>query len=242
MPDYFDVIESKIVEAEGQLRTMGQVIIHPAHRPGALRHLAALRACPGTIIGHMWHEPFNAAINAFLAASRSVPNIISNRFGYDQHPRNKSWLSQLDAPEVDRRKLFDQRFSSLLKPFLALPLNAERNETQHGSGMAHWEVVVQGAWGTYAGGPLQPLKQLETRSAVPGEQPLGWLDGAYTRELQMSWTDFWWVIPQSGQASLRLPLFAECNIFVGHARSLAEQGKQLFNDIHKGQPFTLPPW
>jgi hypothetical protein len=242
MADFFDVVDSKLREAAEHLKTMGKVIIHPRHRPGFTSHQAALLSCSNTVIWHLWHDRFNSALNAFLSAARSVPDVIRNRFGYDR-PKKNTWLSRLDPEEKKRRELFGQQFENEFKLFRQLPLNEERNEAHHGSGVAHWEVVVHGHWGTYVGGPLQPLPQTESREPPPGEDlPLGWLEGACTRELEVSWTDFWWVIPQAARPSVRLPLFAECKNFLGQAEALADKGRRLFNEIHNGQPFNLPPW
>jgi hypothetical protein len=240
MADYFDVVDSKLREGNEHLKTMGKVIIHPRHRPGFTNQQAAILSCSNTLIWHLWHDPFNSALNAFLSATRSVPDVIRNRFGYDR-PGKNAWLVKLDPAEKKRRRLFSEQFEKDFKLFRRLPLNEERNEAHHGSGVAHWEVVVQGKWGTYVGGPLQRLPQTESREDFP-DLPLGWLEGACTRELEVSWTDFWWVIPQDDNPPLRVPLFDECKNFLGQAEKLAEHGRKLFKQFHEGQPFTLPPW
>jgi predicted nuclease of predicted toxin-antitoxin system len=209
MSDYFDVVDSKLREASKHLQTMGQVPIHPRHRPGFSGHHAAMLSSPDTMMVHDWHDAFNSALNAFLSATRSVPDVIRNRFGYDCPDKNP-WLLKLDPDERTRRRRFGRRFEKQFERFGQLPLNEERNEAHHGSGVAHWEVVVRGSWGTYTGGPLRRLPQTEYRESDPGEDPpLGWLPGACTRELEVRWTDFWWVIPQDGAPPLRLPLFDE---------------------------------
>jgi hypothetical protein len=56
------------------------------------------------------------------------------------------------------------------------------------------------------------------------------------------WTDFWWVIPHTGGSTSKPPLFDECHKFLKSAESLKEDSKRLFNEIHAGHPFKLPPW
>src|ERR1700674_1920523 len=105
MLDSFDVVDLKITEAEKHLEKMGQALIHPRHRPNMPAHYPALLSSPGTIIHHDWHDSFNSELNAFLSTTRSVPDVIQNRFGYDK-PQLNTWLLALDKQEQDRRKDF----------------------------------------------------------------------------------------------------------------------------------------
>ena len=242
MPDYFDVVDLKMAEAEEHLEKMGQALIHPRHRPNMPAHYAALLSSPGTIIHHEWHSRFNAEVNAFLSTTRSVPDVIQNRFGYDPHKRN-TWLLSLDPLEQGRRMNFQTQFKTKFALFQQLPLNKERNEAHHGSGVAHWEVRVKGRWGTYIGGPKKPIPSTESPPVVPGEDPaLAILAASSIRPVEPMHTDFWWALPQANGSVSSLPLFPECKRFLEAAQTLVNSARQLFLSIHYGKPFTLPPW
>jgi hypothetical protein len=242
MPDYFDVVDLKEAEAGKHLQRMGEALIHPRHRPNMSAHYAALLSCPGTIIHHSWHDTFNSELNAFLSTARSIPDVIQNRFGYDK-PHLNSWLLALDQQEQDRRKDFQKQFKAKFDPFRQLPLNGERNEAHHGSGVAHWEARVKGRWGTYIGGPTKPIPSTESPPAVPGEDSaLAILAANSILPIEPMHTDFWWAIPQPDGSVRSLPLFLECRSFLPAATGLVIHARQLFQNIHNGHPFTLPPW
>lgn len=243
---FFDNIQFKALEARRHLDRMGHVIIHPRHRAGFSQHQAASLSCPGTIISHQWHEEFNAALNAFLSTARSIPDVIENQFGYDNHTKQKkAWLNALPQDEQTRRSAFSNEFLKKQAPFLKLPLNAERNEVHHGSGIAHWEVRVQGRWGlTYTGGPTNPLPNTETRPVPQGEDPaLSCLMAASAiQPLEPMHTDFFWVIPQPNGNVVSVPLFPECRGFLESAEALSAEAERLFKGIHDGHSFTPAPW
>jgi hypothetical protein len=241
--DPFEVVDRKLQEASDCLDKAGKALIHPSHRPDFERHNAALLSCPGTIIHHPWQPNFTSELHAFLGATRSVPDVILNRFGYDS-PNKNSWLLKLDRGEQQRRRCFGRRFEKRYKQFRQLPLNEARNEIHHGSGMARWVVVVDGMYGTYEGGPNKPLDAAELPHIQAGDDPaLQWAAAdSFPLPIIPSWQDFWWEIPHANGTVQRLPLFSECRSFLGAASGLADYARQLFGTIHANQTFTLPPW
>jgi hypothetical protein len=240
----FDVVDRKLNEARARLGEMGQVIIHPSHRPALPRHLAVMMSCAGTIIHHPWQDEFDPALNAFLSSTRSVPDIVSKRCGYDEYGDGKKWLRSLDSNEQDRRKQFRDQFKLKFKPFCNHPLSVERKEVGHWSGVAHWEVRIKGHFGkTYIGGPTTRLPDTECAPPYGGKDAaLAWITSKNILPLVPSWSDFWWVIPQQNGTMLSLALFANCKQYLGEAENLTAHARRLYASIHEGQTFTLPPW
>jgi hypothetical protein len=239
--DPLDVVYLKLQEASDHLDKAGKALIHPRHRPDA-RHYAHLFSCQNTIIHHPWHPNFTMHLNAFLGATRSAPDMVLHRAGYDD-PKKNPWLLAVDEGEKKRRKRFHRKFEKRFSVFRELPLNTERNEVHHRSGMARWEVVVKGMYGTYQGGPDKPLPSAETPFINAGDDPaLQWAAAeAPVLPIVPSWQDFWWRVPQPDGTEKRLPLVDECKKFLAAARELADYGRQLFQAIHAGHKFTPPP-
>ncbi len=234
MHDNFDIIDLKVAEAEMHLASMGQVIIPPEHCGNRQAHLLSSH----TIIHHDWHDGFNKDLNSFLPATRSIPEMIEYRFGYDQPDRN-TWLLSLDQQEKNRRENFRDQFKPKHKQFRALPLTKERDITAHREGVAHWEIRVKGRFGTYIGGPKKRIPSAESRPPVQGEDPaLSFLDTPLP--IVPRHPDFFWVIPQPNGSPTELPLFPECRSYLETAKKLVADGRKLFQSIHNGHPFTLP--
>jgi hypothetical protein len=241
--DPVDVVDRKLNEARAHLLEMGQVIIHPSRKADFPRHLVAMMSCPGTMIHHPWQEEFDRALNAFLTSTRSVRDIISKRFGSDEYGNGKKWLRSLDSNEQARRKQFRDQFELKFKSFDEHPLSVERKEVAHWSGVAHWEVRINGRFGeTYVGGPTARLPDADCPPPYEGEDAaLAWITSTNILPLVPGWSDFWWVIPQQN-GTKSLPLFTTCNEYLGKADDLTEHARRLYESIHQGQTFTLPPW
>jgi len=84
----FGPVDSKVEQAKSEFGRMCKIIVPPPPTP--FSNPRAFRS-----LTPEWNRDFDAALNAFLSATRSVPNIISNRFGYDLPDRNP-WLKSLD--------------------------------------------------------------------------------------------------------------------------------------------------
>jgi hypothetical protein len=232
---YFESTDFKFREAERHLQNMGKVIAPPTLNG----HQVALVAS-GVILHHEWREPFNDDLNAFLSATRSIPELIQFRFGADRCL--DKWIAKLDQQEQYRRKEFQDQFESKFAPFRQLPLGKERNIVLHREGVAHWEVRVKGRWGEYVGGPTTPLPSVEMPPPITREDPefFGFADYPLPPIVPMP-NDFWWAIPQADGTVRREELFPECKRFLSEAAALAGYARVLFQNIHEGQPFSLPP-
>jgi hypothetical protein len=75
----------------------------------------------GAISGHEWQRPFFAHFDAFLSATKSVPEIIRACFGRDPGTDEmRQWFTQLTADEQTRRSQFSAAFSSALTRFRSI--------------------------------------------------------------------------------------------------------------------------
>jgi hypothetical protein len=251
----FDLVDSKLEEADRLLTKMGEVVIHPRHKPGFPQTYVAIMSIPGTIVGYDWHKEFEATLNAFLAATHSVPDIITKQLGYDAHGMRLAWYRRLgDAikrlwhgstaadEEKKRRKEFQHKFDKKLRKFRKHPLSDERHEVIHRSGLPHWEVRVKGRFTTFTGGPMNPLPAVEELPIIPREDPKFWLFAdSSPLPLEPKAADFWWVIPQANGPDKSLPLFDECRAFLHAAQDLEAHARQLHQAIHQGKTLTKPP-
>jgi hypothetical protein len=252
--DPSDLVESKLEEAGKLLTKLARVIIHPRHKAGFTATHAAIMSCPGTLIAHAWHEEFEATLNAFLAVTHSVPDIITKQLGYDAYGMRLPWYRRLGnaikrwwhgstpaEEEKKRRKKFQRKFDKKLRKFRQHPLVEERHEVIHRSGLPHWEVRVKGRFETYIGRPMNPLPAVEQWPIIPREDPAFWvLADSSPLPLEPMADDFSWVIPQPNGPDKELPLFDECRAFLRAARDLAAHARQLQQTIHQGQTLTKP--
>jgi hypothetical protein len=241
--DAFALVNSKLEEADTLRNRMGQVIIHPRHKPGFPAALTAMvMSCPEIIVAHDWHKEFEATLNAFLPATRCVPDIITKQVGYDTHGGDVAWLSSLDDEETKRRKKFQRKFEKKVQQFRQHPLSKQRNEVCHYSGVPNWEVRVRGRFETYIGGPMNPLPAVEKWPIIHKEDPVFWeLADSSPRPLEPTAADFWWVIADPIGPTRSLPLFDECRAYVKAARDLAVRAHRLYQEIHQGHTLTKPP-
>jgi hypothetical protein len=58
-----------------------------------------LMALTGAFDAFTWQREFYAHLDAFLSATRSVPEIIVCCFGRDQHRKMRAWFNNLSAGE-----------------------------------------------------------------------------------------------------------------------------------------------
>src|SRR5882672_5777776 len=120
----------------------------PSKRPPELQNrVQTIRAgtqSTGAIIGTQWQAAFYAYLDAFLAMSRSVPEVITCCFGEDRSIAMKSWFKGLDAAEQSRRRAFSAQFETGYSTFRALPLSTARNITLHRTGHPPVEVRITG--------------------------------------------------------------------------------------------------
>jgi hypothetical protein len=235
----FELVEFKFEKAKRRLDEMGKALVPPMLDR---RHVAVMSS--GAVLHHEWREPFDAELNGFLSTTRSVPELIQYRFGYDRpNKKRNAWLLPLDQKEQARRIQFHQQFEAKFEQFRQLPLTEERHITEHRNGIAHWEVRVRDLWGReYVGGPKQRIPDIVSAPTYPGDDPaLACVAANSILPLIPKHTDFWWAIPQPGGGLLRVPLFPECRKFLAEAEALVTHARALFQQIHGGYQLTLPP-
>ena len=178
------------------MREMGQDIV-PPHLNSP--HLAAI-VSTGVIVDHPWQRRFYHHLDAFLAMSRSVPEIIRCCFGVD--PMMRAWLSGLKPPEQTRRRAFQAQLRPLSQTFTTMPLSGARNISLHRTGVPPVEVHVIGRWGPYSGGPLTSIPQSEILPTVAGNDPaLQWAATQPPQPVQPGASDFLLLIPTGTSTS-----------------------------------------
>src|SRR5579871_5644782 len=106
MADHFAGIARKVEQARTHLANMGRVILRPCHRPAGQTSMPVARLVD---VYHVRHDQFDAEVNAFLSATRSVPDLITYRFGLDR-PEKNVWLNGPDPGERQRRRRFARKF------------------------------------------------------------------------------------------------------------------------------------
>src|SRR5262245_61161569 len=88
----------------------------------------AAQVAAGSLVGAgSWRQSLEPHLDALLAATRSVPEIVQCCFGYDRHPRLEPWWLGLSADEQDRRREFSKEFKPHRGAFLDLPLSHARD-------------------------------------------------------------------------------------------------------------------
>jgi hypothetical protein len=214
------------------------VFLHPIHKGAITSHMAAQMSSLNTVMPHIWHDAFNSQLNHFLTATRSVPDIIQTRFGYDG--KQKAWLSRLDPQEQHRRQEFKDKFSAHFTVFNRLPLSDQRRQTIHGSGLADWHVEVKGLRGVYFGDNMTPLDQTEPPLPSSGDPALDVpMMMSHSLPIQPLGKDFWF--GPIGDLNKR-SFFPECQGYLSAARNLVTEARTLFANIHQGHPLTPPQW
>jgi hypothetical protein len=223
MHKLWDGIAAKLDYAEFHLEKTFEALIPP--RLSA--HMAAIEAS-GDIIGHEWQRPFFAHFDAFLSATRSVPEIIRACFGEDRgHLDMRRWFDQLPDDEQTRRSQFSAEFSSALDGFRNMPLSKARNISDHRRGVAPVVGEIVGMFGIYAVTATERAPTTEIREVEP---EYGWL--VKPRPIQPAWTDFY-----IGAE----PLFDVSKAYLDSARSLRQMGLEIEKRVHSGKSLTDPP-
>jgi len=235
--DPFNAVEAKLQEACHNLRRLETVFIRPEHTGQYDRYRVQL-SCARTVLHYEWHDQFKATLHGFLAAGRSVPDIIQSTFGYDK--KQKDWLDTLDQAEQDRREEFAKRFSSHFTAFNQLPLSGQRRKVIHKDGMADWHVEVKGLRKIYYGDKTTALPQIEDDPPLSDDQALNVaIFSSPFIHLQPFPKDFW--LGPKGDPN-RTPLFDQCRNYLKEAEKLVNEARSLFAKIHDGQQFTVPTY
>ncbi len=123
-------IDLKLEYAEFHLDETFKALVPPKRT----RRVIAMEAS-GTIISHEWQRPFFAHFDAFLSATKSVPDIIRACFGKDDDNREmRKWFKQLTDDEQARRSQFSAAFSPAFDGFRNMSLIKARNISDHRTG------------------------------------------------------------------------------------------------------------
>lgn len=227
-------VEFKVGSAEFFLAEMGRVMAPP-------------RQPLGGAASHRWQPDLYYFLDAFLQATRSVPDVIQWNFGVDPHGVFKTWFNSLAGSEPQRRSTFQTAFLPLLCPFRTLPLTVARNISVHRMGTPPVEVRFSGRWGCYSAGPAAVLPAAESSADSPtplltqGDPAMEWAATLSPVPLVPSGGDFTFSVPQAAGPPLTLDLIPGCRDYLAEARRLVEQARQLVNAHHAGGPLTTPP-
>jgi hypothetical protein len=119
-------VELKLLHAEFPFESMGRSL-----EPPELTATNVAIEVSGGIIDTRWQRSFYAHLDAFLSASRSIPEIIQCCFGEDRASVMSAWLGRLPDAERHRRGDFRNQFKDRYDRFLALPLSRARNVSLH---------------------------------------------------------------------------------------------------------------
>jgi len=201
--------------------------------------MRAIYAATGVTRSNPWQEKFYAHLDAFLVALNSMPDIITSWCGYDQSGAMKTFFSSLSAPELNRRKQFNQAFAPFKEQFVKLELREFRNITVHRSGTPPVQVEVMGRFGIkYVGGPTEAIPTSESPHIVAGDDPA--LQFAAATQLPVSidpnWNDFH-LVTKSGN----LPMLPELKKYMSAAEQLIAEAGKIYQGVHKNDPITPPP-
>lgn len=219
-------VELKLRHAEFHLQRMGQSLEPPERTATNV----ALQAA-GAIIDTGWQRSFYAHLDAFLSATRSVPEIVQCCFGADEdHPDMRSWFRKLPEAEKRRRREFEKQFKTSYVSFRALRLGTVRHISEHRTGVPPVNVTISGLFGvTYIGGPVKRVPISETRHI--DDPALAWMAKPIPLP-QPSWNEF----KIEGQ-----PLFPACQDYLQGARALVENARHICNLVHATNAVSSPP-
>ena len=217
-------VELKLQNSDFHLRRMEQSLEPPERTATNV----ALQAA-GAIIDTGWQRSFYAHLDAFLSATRSVPEIIQCCFGADKHPAMKSWFANLPETERLRRREFKKQFKASYDNFRTLPLGTVRHISEHRTGVPPVKVTISGLFGVvYIGGPVARVPSSETRQI--DDPTLSWMAKPIPLR-QPSWDDF----DIEGQ-----PLFPACQAYLNEAQALMGKARSVLSVVHGANSLTVP--
>jgi len=234
----WDAIEHKLDGADFFFGEMGRDLIPPyVGNPT----MAAIAVSTGAVVGHPWQRKFYHHLDAFLAITRSVPDIVRCCFGIDDSSKPmRRWLSSVGPAEIARRKAFQRKFDKLFMDFKQLPLSGARNITLHRSGVAPVEVQITGMWGVYTGGPLQRVPESETPTVVAGNDPALMVASMQPpQSIEPRASDFSLIVA-TASGPIKIDLFPECKKFLEEARNLVEEARKICQAEHGSAKITPP--
>jgi hypothetical protein len=134
--DFWTAVDTKLEHAlffcTGMMRVFESQRMH---------YEVAVFSASHTIRGTNWHTRIYANLDAFLARTRSVPDIIRACFGWD--PVLDGWLKTLSTDEQTRRLEFSSQFKPAFDAFRDLPLSkSAQGNVLHRTGETGTEVEI----------------------------------------------------------------------------------------------------
>jgi hypothetical protein len=181
----------------------------------------------GAIVGNLWTPSLYPRFDAFIAMTRSIPEIITCCFGYDRSSAMVARFTSLDKAEQTRRIKFSSEFKADYNNFGQHPLSNVRNISFHRAGYLSVEVRITGHFGVeHIGSPVKPVPIAEINPNHPGPPfrqvalPLG-----------PKWSDF----TIDGK-----PLFAECQAYLQRASNLRAKANEICQGVHDTHALTPP--
>jgi hypothetical protein len=222
--DLWAGIDLKIESASFHLDGMGKALQRPEQT-----HYNVVLESAGQLSGGNWHITFYAHLDAFLSATRSVPELIRCCFGIDPSQKMQPWFDDLDREERERRREFGDQFKADYEAFRALPLGTARHISEHRTGFAPVTVMVSGRFGIYAGSPIKPIPTSEMQRELPDSNMPPGMEKPIP--VQPSWQDF----DIDGK-----PLFETCRDYLDRARFLINAARALAENVHGDSKLTWP--
>lgn len=214
--------EFKCENAFFHLEQMGRLLDSP--RPtGAFAAMGA----SGTIIGNRWQLPFYAHLDAFLAATRSVPEIIRCCFGVDHNKNVEGWFKGLEEEEKGRRRRFNSHFAVHVNEFQKLPLSKARDISLHRTGYPPATIEVSSMFGVvHLGTPIEHAPEFESQAF----RGLPFQSNSYAT--RPNW---------SGFKIVGGPLFETCQDHLAKTQALIAESRRVANLVHGTCVVSLPP-
>lgn len=226
--DLWAGVEFKLAEAQFFLERMGKVLVPPQPTHPSMMALAR------------WQPDFYYYLDAFIAATRSVPDVIQKCFGCDPKS-SKVWHVQPDAEEITRRQQFQAEFRLLYLAFNQQVLSRVRTGTLHWVGLPSVQTKANALCGReFTGGPLQRIPDMAVQEMPAGADTTLAIFSKPT-PVRPSWQDFTLEIPQRDGSNQSLPLFDECRSYAQAATELMKKAKEICARVHGDSKMTAPP-
>ena len=227
-------VDFKLDESQFFLEQMSKVIV-PARFDNLQRHPAY------AIEMTRWQPDFYYYLDAFVGAARSVPDVIQKCFGWDERSRG-SWVQPLERPEIERRKRFQDEFTSIYAAFHGETLSRVRTGVFHWLGVPPVQTKARLVLGQeYIGGPLELIPSAACREFPPEVAENLPASTFRTLPVEPSWQDFTLEIPQPNAPNRSIPLFEECKRYKETAKDLVSKAKVISERVHGAEPLTQPP-
>jgi hypothetical protein len=222
-------VEFKIGEAQFFFDKMGKILIPPDRHPAY------------GVTAARWQPDFYYYLDAFLGATRSIPDVIQKCFGWDDKSA-KVWPTALDAQEIDRRKAFQAELRDLYRAFADLPLSRVRTGTFHWVGLPSVQTKAKVFGGQeYTGRPGEVIPAVVPKQFPEGTDPSLVVLFGKSRPVEPSWQDFVVELPREDGGVDTMPLFETCRAYLDSARRLADNASEIAIRVHKDESVTVPP-